>query len=134
MMSMRTNLNQNQAVTLNALRGADRPLSAYDVLDALRQERPSAAPPTAYRALDKLIALGLAHRLESVNAYVACTIAHHGHDPLFAICDDCGAVDEMADPSGLRALTQSVETGGFSARKPVVELHGQCVGCQRERS
>ncbi|MEO1103100.1 MAG: Fur family transcriptional regulator [Pseudomonadota bacterium] len=124
------NLTESQARALSTLRAAGRPLGAYEVLDGMRISRPKAAPPTAYRALDKLIALGLAHRVESMNAYVACCVDHDGAAPMFAICDDCGGVDELADPAALRALTAQAEAGGFVPHKPVVELHGQCAACQ----
>ena len=53
------------------------------------------APLQVYRALDKLVETGLVHRLESLNAFVAC--AHkHCHDDCasaFAICEKCGCGD-----------------------------------------
>jgi len=124
-------LNDTQRTALGALERASRPLSAYEVLDALRVARPSAAPPTAYRALERLIALGLAHRLESINAYIACCAKHDDAAPLFAICDDCGHVDEMADRAAVETLTARAGQSGFVPKKSVVELHGVCAGCQR---
>ena len=64
-------LNEMQSRIRDLLAGADKPLSAYDVIDALR-DHGRVAPPTVYRALQKLIDEGLAHRLETRNAYVAC--------------------------------------------------------------
>ena len=48
------------------------PVKAYDILDILRSERSSAAPPTVYRALEFLLAQGLVHKIESLNAYLGC--------------------------------------------------------------
>jgi len=124
-------LSETQRRALAALRGAGRPLTAYEVLDVLRRERPTAAPPTAYRALEKLIALGLAHRLESINAYVACCAQHDDGTPLFAICDDCGLVDELPDAGAVQTLAACAEKSGFAAHKSVVELHGRCAGCRK---
>ncbi|WMS42487.1 transcriptional repressor [Acuticoccus sp. MNP-M23] len=124
-------LNDTQRTALDALIAATRPLSAYDVLDALRATRPTAAPPTAYRALERLIGLGLAHRLESINAYVACCAEHTDASPLFAICDDCGLVDEVSDHDAVASLSASAGRSGFAPKKSVVELHGVCAGCQR---
>jgi Fur family zinc uptake transcriptional regulator len=49
---------------------------------------------------------GLAHRLASHNAYVACP---HGHGPAdlvaFLICEDCGGVDELSSQPLSEALT-----------------------------
>ncbi len=133
-MTTEPRLNDSQRAALRALSEAGRPLTAYDVLDALRAERPTAAPPTAYRALERLIALGLAHRLESINAYVACCAEHADAAPLFAICDACGDVDEMADRGAVESLVARAGQSGFAPKKSVVELHGLCAGCQRGAS
>ena len=63
-------LTRNQGLVLDTLTGSGAPLSAYDILDRLRQEG-LRAPLQVYRALDKLVERGLAHRLESLNALVA---------------------------------------------------------------
>lgn len=126
---MRTPLGPMEASALRALERAQAPLSAYDVMAALRAERPTAAAPTAYRALAKLIARGLVHRLESLNAYVACCADHGGTAPLFSICDDCGAVGEMADASVVLRLAAAAGREGFVAKTSVIELHGRCAGC-----
>ena len=47
-------------------------VKAYDLLGALDRGAGAAKPPTVYRALDFLIAHGLVHRLESLNAFVGC--------------------------------------------------------------
>src|SRR3546814_9809262 len=58
----------------------------------------AAAPPTVYRALDFLLANGFIHKLESVNAFVAC---HHPstaqHSVPFLICDRCHSATELED-------------------------------------
>ncbi len=55
---------------------AGRPVSAYEIIDSLR-DKAILAPQTVYRSLDRLIASGAAHRLESLNAFVACSHAVH---------------------------------------------------------
>jgi Fur family zinc uptake transcriptional regulator len=120
----------SQTAALAALAAAGRPLTAYEVLEAVRRARPTAAAPTAYRALARLVALGLAHRIESLNAWVACSAEHDGA-PAFSICDDCGTVDELADPGLASSVARLAEAGGFAPTRPVIELHGRCAGCQR---
>lgn len=122
-------LNPSQAAALAALAASGRPLTAYEVLDAVRRERPTAAAPTAYRALARLVALGLAHRIESINAWVACSCAHAGQ-PLFSICDDCGSVDEIDDGEVAAKVRGLAEAGGFAPTRSVIELHGRCAGCR----
>lgn len=129
-------LNPAQRIALSGLQAASGPLTAYQVLDLLRAELPTAAPPTAYRALRRLIELGLVHRLESLNAYVAC--AHdHGRDPaetatVFAICDDCGRVNELSDPKIAERMRMLAESDAFTPKASVIELHGQCGLCTSE--
>ena len=119
-----------ERIALDVLRRASAPVGAYDVLEALREVRPTAAAPTAYRILAKLIEKGQAHRLESLNAYVACCMNHDAGAPLFSICDDCGVVGEMADPAVASQLAAAVQREGFEAQKQVIELHGRCAACR----
>ena len=90
----KTDLTRNQSLVFDALVGSDGPLSAYTLLDRLR-EHGFRAPLQVYRALDKLVEFGMVHRLESLNAFVACAHASesccHDHGTVaFAICNSCG--------------------------------------------
>lgn len=125
-----TTLTDTQREALAALRAAGGPLTAYEVLEALRVGRRSAGPPTAYRALARLQELGLAHRLESLNAYVACCGEHGDGEPAFSICDDCGSVRELAAAQVAADIAALVEPGGFAPTKAVIELHGRCADCR----
>src|SRR3954453_12524056 len=49
-----------------------QPMKAYDLIAGFATGGPPAKPPTVYRALDFLEKQGFAHRIESLNAYVAC--------------------------------------------------------------
>ena len=73
----------NSEIVAATLRKAGRPLTAYEVLDALKGMGVS-GPPTVYRALDKLIADGRVHRLESLNAFVLCSHSHDNDAAAFA--------------------------------------------------
>ena len=123
-------MTANQQSVFAALQGADGPLSAYALLDQLRGEGFS-APTQVYRALDRLLERGLVHRLETMNAYVAC--AHpvgceHGVRA-FAICDNCGHVDEFTDQDLARCLGRWTQGHAFSLNQSTVELHGLCASC-----
>lgn len=124
-------LTRNQHLVLGALTGARGPLSAYSILDQLRDDGIK-APLQIYRALDKLLELGLAHRLESLNAFVAC--AHlHEHDSglaAFAICETCGRVDEFADEIVQQRLSDWALARGFKPARTTVEIRGHCAACQ----
>ena len=68
-----------------------RAMGAYELLDVLRTEGIGAQPPTVYRALDFLVSNGFAHKIERLNAFVACAHPGERHAPAFLICSDCKA-------------------------------------------
>jgi Fur family zinc uptake transcriptional regulator len=105
-------------------------LGAYDVLRRLTEEGAGPQPPIAYRALDFLVANGFAHRIEKLNAYIACTESGRRHDPVFMICRDCKAVAEIAAPPVSRDLERAAERIGFDIDRAVVEAEGLCPACR----
>ncbi len=124
-------LTKNQQMVLEKLRMANEPLSAYTLLDQLRDEG-LRAPLQVYRALEKLIELGRAHRLESLNAFVACC---HGacpdHDQAaFAICEKCGKVQEVGAHEAANQLAELALRDGFVLKAAVIEIRGLCKNCQ----
>ncbi|MEE8394023.1 MAG: transcriptional repressor [Rhodospirillales bacterium] len=106
-----------------------RPLGAYEILDILRLERASAAPPTVYRALDFLLDLGLVHRIESMNAYVGCCSPETNHGGQFLICGACGSAAELTDKRIDEAIGQSAAEIGFSVVRRTIEVEGLCPHC-----
>jgi Fur family zinc uptake transcriptional regulator len=82
-----------------------------------------------YRSLDRLIASGAAHRLESLNAFVACSHTVHKGSAMFAICDQCGGVDEFDEPRALDALASWAGEANFTLRQMTLELRGTCARC-----
>jgi Fur family zinc uptake transcriptional regulator len=105
------------------------PVKAYDVLDILRGERSSAAPPTVYRALEFLLQEGLVHKIESLNAYVGCGKPGHLDSGQFLICGECGEVAEMDDPELVKLIGKKAKQIGFSIEGQVVEIKGSCAQC-----
>jgi Fur family zinc uptake transcriptional regulator len=132
-MAAREALTKNQLCVLEKLEAASAPLSAYTLLDQLR-ERGFRAPLQVYRALDGLMKEGLVHRLESLNAFVACAEPHdHSHSmTAFAICDNCGQVTEMSDHDVDHRLDEWVRSTGFAPKKAVIEFRGTCAKCLAE--
>ena len=130
-MAGRAELTKNQQRVLEKLEAAEGPVSAYTLLDRLR-EHGFRAPLQVYRALDALIKAGLVHRLESLNAFVACAEPHdHGHPmTAFAICDQCGQVAELSDEVVGARLDDWIGATGFVAKKAVIEFRGICARCR----
>ena len=105
------------------------PIKAYDVLQQLQRERPRAAPPTVYRALEFLLNAGLVHRIESLNAYVGCGGVDEPHAGQFLICCQCGAVAEIDDPKIARALSRTAAELDFKVARQTIEIEGLCPLC-----
>lgn len=120
-----------------------KPIKAYDLLDHLRADKAragdaghdeeaagAAAPPTVYRALDFLLANGFIHKLESVNAFVAC---HHPnsaqHSVPFLICDRCHGAVELEDRRIVALLDEQARALGFVPQAQTLEVHGLCARC-----
>lgn len=109
-----------------------RALGAYDILDRLRDEGLAAQPPVAYRALDFLTTHGFAHKIERLNAFIACAHMGQHHAPAFLICRECGAVAEAyADPMQ-GDLGRAAQEAGFSVERAVIEVEGLCPNCQQD--
>ena len=121
-------LTQNQNAVYRHLRMAARPQSAYDILDGVR-EQGLRAPQQIYRALKALTDRGLVHRVESLNAFIACDLKHKNNRIVFSICDDCGTVEELAPVDIPPKLKHMSQQSGFQTQKMVIELVGKCSDC-----
>ena len=113
---------------LELLLKAGQPVKAYDLIAAYGTEGEPAKPPTVYRALDFLSKQGFAHRIESLNAYIACGGDDEGHAAAFLICDCCGRTSEIA-PAGASEIEKLAQARGFTLTGLTVEAHGRCEDC-----
>jgi Fur family zinc uptake transcriptional regulator len=105
------------------------PAKAYDLLPLI-DEAKQAKPPTVYRALDFLVRMGLAHRIESMNAFVACDIGACERSTIFLICEKCGAAEEFDAGHALVDLSEAAKKDGFAIRRTMIEASGLCSACQ----
>jgi Fur family zinc uptake transcriptional regulator len=120
---------------LTLLRRAHKPMTAYALLDRGRRFG-IGAPMTVYRALAELEKHGLAHKIESLNAWIACrhpTGKPHAPPP-FAVCTRCGRIDEIDDATLQPRLTRTGHAFLADVDRQVLEIAGVCHRCaQRER-
>jgi Fur family transcriptional regulator, zinc uptake regulator len=107
-----------------------KPVGAYALLDQLRADGRSAAPPTVYRALEFLLEQGLVHRVESLNAYLGCAHPEHGHAAQFLICRKCGTTAELDETDIAAAIDRHAKRTGFAVERRTVEASGLCAGCR----
>jgi Fur family zinc uptake transcriptional regulator len=116
---------------LRLLIEARRPAKAYDLLEKLDGEG-AAKPPTIYRALEFLQDMQLAHKIESLNAYVACGHRDHAHSAVFLICQSCGQTSELHTERVPDVLREDAAAVGFTVRHAVIEVRGLCARCGKE--
>ncbi len=121
---------------LSHLAASPAPVGAYDLIELMHRasgRRP--APISVYRVLDFLLEAGLAHRIESRNAFVACAHRHDSRDlVVFMICDSCGCVSEASGAPVQRDLAGIAEAAGFKPATQVVEMFGRCAHCDEPAS
>lgn len=106
-----------------------RALGAYAILDKLRDAGFGSQPPVAYRALEFLVDNGLAHKIERLNAFIACAHPGENHAPAFMICRLCETVAEAQSGPAKGALGDVARATGFQIERTVVEAEGICPAC-----
>ena len=122
-------LTKNEDIVLQALRTAARPMSAYQIMEQTTAKGVR-APQQIYRALQGLVGHGLIHRIETINAYLACQHAAHEHQAAFTVCTACGRVEEVPLGRTISNLTKAVGKTGFAVHATHLELSGLCAACQ----
>ncbi|WP_353472798.1 transcriptional repressor [Salipiger sp. H15] len=124
-------LTKQRRRVLELLLRKHKAMGAYELLDALRDEGQGAQPPTVYRALDFLVTNGFAHKIERLNAFVACAHPGERHKPAFLLCSACGLVAEMPSRAIGEAVKAAAEELDFALERMVVEAEGLCPQCRR---
>ena len=122
-------LSPNQHKVLACLREVGEPMSAYAILDQVRNVGIS-HPPTVYRALNDLMSKGMVHRLESRSAFIAC--GHGGCDGRigFAICRACDKVVEIHLDAEEQSRLMGLAPAGITPEQVTLEIAGLCEDCQ----
>jgi Fur family zinc uptake transcriptional regulator len=122
-------LSDNDRVILTTLDDAQRPLSAYDILEKARSSS-IRAPTQIYRSLEKLEGQGLVHRIEALSAFIACSDRHETvHKPGFVICRGCRTVREF-EAAQIHDLAREAAGPQFSVDAVSLEIFGQCESCR----
>jgi Fur family transcriptional regulator, zinc uptake regulator len=105
-------------------------VGAYEIIERMAVHGPRPAPITVYRALEFLQAQNLVHKIESRNAYVACSEQHDAAPAALLICESCNNVSEVLDRNAAAGLLDAARAQGFTVKHSVVELSGVCAHCQ----
>lgn len=124
------NLTPVRRKVLEFLLAEHRALGAYTILDLLRDAGFKSQPPVAYRALEFLTEHGFAHKIERLNAFVACAHPCQDHAPAFMICRICDSVAEAQALPEKGSLATAANKAGFEIERTVIEAEGVCPDCK----
>ncbi|WP_026091022.1 transcriptional repressor [Sandarakinorhabdus sp. AAP62] len=119
-----------RSTVFQALADFDRPVSAYDVTDAVSAASGRRiAANSVYRILDLFVANNVASRVESANAFIANAHPDCPHDCIFLVCDRCGRATHVDDDRITGDVRSAAMAAGFTPVRPVIEVRGICANC-----
>jgi len=104
--------------------------SAQEIFDGIAKAGGRVGIASVYRALDQLVELHLAQRVELGDGIARFEPSHTGeqhHHHL--VCDDCGKVEPFSDPGLERALAGAARRLSYAMHAHEVVLHGNCDDC-----
>ena len=107
-----------------------KPSRAYDLLEKLRDDGFCDKPPTIYRALDFLIENKIVHKLNTINAYVACFDEESEEISCFLICEMCQEIEEFHNKNLNKVLTNIGKKRGIEIKNLNLEIGFKCQECK----
>lgn len=117
---------------LRVLLSSHKALGAYEIIERLQEHGRRLAPISVYRIIDVLLSAGLAHRLESKNAFFACLSEHgNANSMLVLVCDGCYRVAEAEAPDAWGAIKTVTQSSGFAVTETILEIQGTCADCRK---
>ena len=116
-------------LVLDIIAKAKKPITAYEVLDALKPHVKNPKPPIVYRATDFWQEHNFIHKIQSLNAFMTCREGHQHSGSQYMICDTCGDVTEIHLCSMPDTISKAAKKSGFTADFWNLELHGRCQRC-----
>jgi Fur family zinc uptake transcriptional regulator len=126
-------LTSPRRLVLGLLLDAERPLGVYRLLARLRVATCNpVAPPAVYRALGFPVSQGLAHRIEQLDAFVACSAvaaggSAHAHAHQFLVRQRCGRGG--ARPGDRPRAVSRRWARRLRPRSAIIEVEGECARC-----
>ena len=119
----------NRRSVLELLLAGHRPLGVYELMKQFDWKGRKPAPAQIYRALEFLESIGLVHRIESCNAYLACNRPGRHRCTIFMVCEQCKTVAEVEAERMQDAITDLAGQTGFELHSQVLEARGLCPEC-----
>ena len=126
-------LSKNEISIFDELVRQGSALTAYELLESVRSVG-IRSPTQVYRALERLERRHLVHRIESINAFIACAHSHesnpHPSTVGFAICEKCGSIAEIDMSNVSKRLGGLADKTDFKVKYSLLEFRGKCRDCQ----
>ena len=123
------NLTKNQKIVFNLLQNSGEPLKAYTILESLKREGLK-SPLQIYRALDKLVELGIIHKIESQNSFIACSNSNCASNTAFTICRRCGDVKEIKNNHLFDEISKLGKKNRLNVSRFNLEFYIDCNSCK----
>ncbi|MCT2399902.1 Fur family transcriptional regulator [Novosphingobium mangrovi (ex Huang et al. 2023)] len=117
---------ENDALVLDLLTQANRPLSAYDIADRLGGRGTHMVANQVYRTLARLIDRHRVLRIETLNAYV---LRRSGAN-ICLICKCCGAIAWVDLPCIDHVIGKAAQGRCFDLTDAPIEARGECDECR----
>jgi Fur family ferric uptake transcriptional regulator len=111
--------------------GADRHLSADEIVRTLRERGTGAGTATVYRTLDVLVESGLVVERDFGEGFRRFEPARDAPNHEHLLCTSCGTVVEFRDERLERITTLHAEGHGFARQRHRLVIYGVCPDCQR---
>lgn len=129
--SIGTRLTSLRKAVLFILWQLEKPLKAYEILEALLQSKLNSQASTVYRVLDYLVEMGIVHKIESIQSYTLCNAPKKRlPSEVLMLCEQCRSVSEIYDKALTHKIQQWAEGHFFYLGKEVIELKGVCNNCR----
>ena len=125
-------LTENRRAVLELLLDSHCALGAYEILRRFDWGGRAQAPVQVYRALEFLESMGLAHRVASSNAYVACYRLVERHGAVLFVCKACRVVMECEEVKLGSMMDELAQQSGFTIHTRLLEAVGYCPKCAGE--
>lgn len=117
-------------IARDILAASPQPLTAYALLARLEERLGRhLSPPTVYRVLEQLSAMGAVARIQSRNAFLSVDPSDGRRTRVFLLCDSCGTATAISDSPMAQHLAGIASAHDFRVARGVVEIEGLCRGC-----
>jgi Fur family transcriptional regulator, ferric uptake regulator len=112
----------------------DGHVSADELYAAVRRQHPQIGRATVYRALQRMVEAGLAHKMDFGDGRARYDASPGRPRHFHLVCTTCRSSSEFLSPDIEAGLEGIAATRGFTQAHVVVQVHGLCARCREGRT